>query len=194
MKQHPYKWYISYRDIWKVTKIISYTFKNKIGTLYTVEITKYYGEEDVDVLFVAKPTGNILPTIDKMVNEGDVIKVMSTIVTIIKSYFKDNTKTKKFKFIAMKGESERTDNFSDNKRAKLYIAVAKAHGITDIKKTGLSAYVIKIKWKRAKFGTRRIIKNIIFYKGQKAIVVCKGIPKTVIYIQDINSLVCYWKK
>lgn len=117
---------------WKKTKyedgITYYDFKTDLGTIYKVSLDRFIydnfpkiNEElpAIEVIFAVKEDKENYST-GKVTNKGEIYRVMSTVVDIIKSFISKNPEIKVIKYEPMKKEGE-----INSKRGELYKAFIK---------------------------------------------------------------------
>lgn len=131
-KEDPFRWKHRIRKKTSSEKIDGYEFDAE-GFDYVVMFRNPLGDNIVNVKFYANDDDTTLTNVG-------AIKVMSTVVTIIKSYLRSHPN---IKFIHFTSAKTQTKSHASEQRAKLYLAVAKAHGFNSISKRG-DTYIIKV--------------------------------------------------
>lgn len=139
-KQPPYNWTSQ-----SATFGMNYLFKDKANNEYLVNIDpRPYGTDGGDNIAVSYGVkSGVFGKYDTgaLTGANDVIKIMSTVVSIIATYLQENPHVKKVWFSP--SEEGKGDSIKARKqRGVLYRAVAKAYGFTAMNTNG--GMVIKL--------------------------------------------------
>jgi hypothetical protein len=166
---------IDWELIQKSGRVTKYKFFLDTETEYLVQFTQTsdtYPTKNVDVEFYANGDR------DSVTNEGQPLRVMSTVIGIVKEYLADNPEIGSFSFVPSQADYE------DERRLKLYLRYIKGHlGNPRITKESLGRGYVSIKVilnKLVEESLKSHVKKSKFRVGQM-VRVGKSIGKIIFY-------------